>query len=98
MSYEDFHEIAQQLLLTFDQLYSDHPNIEDSQLSDGVLTFTTLRFQKIIISRQSPVKEIWVATPGGGFHFRWDAQKQAWLDKDHQELEQFIQETIQREN
>lgn len=95
MSYEDFHDIAQQLLLKFDQLYSDHPNIEDSQLSDGVLMFTTMNFQKIIISRQSPVKEIWVATPGGGFHFRWESEKKGWYDKDNQELEAFIQHNLQ---
>ncbi len=94
MSYEDFHDVAQQLLLKFDQLYSDHPNIEDSQLSDGVLTLTKNNFQKIIISRQSPVKEIWVATVSGGFHFRWDPEKKGWFDKQHQELEQFIQQNI----
>lgn len=94
MSYEDFHDVAQQLLLKFDQLYSDHPNIEDSQLSDGVLTFTKINFQKIIISRQSPVKEIWVATAFGGFHFKWDAEKKAWFDKQHQELEGFLKQNI----
>lgn len=94
MSYEDFHDVAQQLLLKFDQLYSDHPNIEDSQLSDGVLTFTKINLQKVIISRQSPVKEIWVATAFGGFHFRWDPEKKRWFDKQHHELEQFIEQNI----
>ena len=67
---------------------------EYSQLSDGVLTFTKINFQKIIISRQSPVKEIWVAAPSGGFHFRWDAEKKGWFDKANQELNQFIAEII----
>ena len=94
MSYEGFHDIAQQLLLKLDELYSDHLNIEDSELSDGVLTLTTLNLQKIIISRQSPVKEIWVATPAGGVHFRWDAEKKGWFDKKHQALEAHINQSV----
>jgi CyaY protein len=96
MNSEDFYDIAQRLFLTLDQLYSDHPNIEDSQLSDGVLTFTKMNFQKIIISRQSPVKEIWVATPSGGFHFRWDAEKNSWRDRQDQALDVFIQQAIEQ--
>lgn len=97
MNLEDFHDVAQQLFLKLDQLYSDHLNIEDTQLGDGVLTLTKTNNQKIIISRQSPVQEIWVATPSGGYHFRWSPEKKAWIDnKSHQTLDIFIKLAVEQ--
>lgn len=42
---------------------------------------------KIIVNRHAVAKEIWVAARAGGFHFRHDATRDAWLGtRDGEEL------------
>jgi CyaY protein len=50
----------------------------DSELNGGILTLTFSNDSKIIINRQMPMREIWVAAKSGGFHFRYDGV--AWHD------------------
>lgn len=47
--------------------FDTHGGIIEGELPDG---------GKIIINRQPPMQEVWVATPGGGHHFRW--RDNAW--------------------
>lgn len=42
---------------------------------------------KIIVNRHAVAKEIWVAARAGGFHFRYDAARDAWVGtRDGEEL------------
>jgi CyaY protein len=45
---------------------------------DGVLEVEFDGGAKLIVNRHRPAREIWVAAPSGGFHFRWDGA--AWRD------------------
>lgn len=50
---------------------------------------------KLIINRQAPAREIWLAAPDGGRHFRWHSAESNWRDtKDDRELMQVISELI----
>ena len=50
----------------------------DVDLESGILTVTCPDDSRIIVNRQTPNREIWVAARSGGFHFRWrDGQ---WRD------------------
>jgi CyaY protein len=44
----------------------------------GVLEVEFAGGAKLIVNRHRPAREIWVAAPSGGFHFRWDGA--AWRD------------------
>ncbi len=44
----------------------------------GVLELEFAGGARIVINRHSAAREIWVAAPSGGFHFRYDGSR--WRD------------------
>ena len=59
----------------------------DYEIAGGILTLTFENNSKIIINRQTPVRQIWVAARSGGFHFNFDADSEQWCkDDDGNEL------------
>lgn len=44
----------------------------------GILEIEFDNGTKIIVNRQTPMREIWVAAKSGGFHYRWRGD--AWRD------------------
>lgn len=56
----------------------------DWDLAGGILTIECAPDSKgggsqVIINRQTPTRQIWVATRGGGFHFDFNQDEQCWL-------------------
>lgn len=52
----------------------------DMDIIDGVLNVEFEDGSKIIINRQEPVKQIWVASPLGPAHFNYDATQERWCN------------------
>lgn len=52
----------------------------DMDLIDGVLTIGFEDGAKVIINRQEPLQQIWVASPLGPAHFSYDGERGVWLD------------------
>lgn len=52
----------------------------DSERNGGVLTLTFANGSKVIVNRQTPNREIWVAAKSGGFHFRFDHARDIWVN------------------
>lgn len=50
----------------------------DWSLNDGILEIEWEDGRKLIVNRHVPNREIWVAAPSGGFHFR--ARDGQWRD------------------
>lgn len=50
----------------------------DSEINGGILSLEFADGSKVIVNRQTPLREIWVAAKSGGFHFRFDGA--AWRD------------------
>jgi CyaY protein len=50
----------------------------DIDLENAILTVTCADGSKVIVNRQTPNREIWVAARSGGFHFRF--RDGAWSD------------------
>lgn len=50
----------------------------DADLEAGILTLECPDGSRIIVNRQTPNREIWVAARSGGFHFAW--RDGAWRD------------------
>lgn len=78
MRESEFHERVDALLLQLQTRLDDAEADIDSELSNGILTLTFENETKIIVNRQTPNREVWVAAKSGGFHFRFDAS--GWRD------------------
>ena len=50
----------------------------DADLEAGILTLECPDGSRIIVSRQTSSRQIWVASRSGGFHFAW--KDGAWRD------------------
>lgn len=50
----------------------------DSQRSGGMITLTFPNASQIILNKQPPLQEIWLAAKSGGYHFKWSGRE--WLD------------------
>ena len=46
--------------------------------ADGVIELEFEDGSRMVINRHRAAREIWVAAPSGGFHYRWDGS--AWRD------------------
>ncbi|MCK5723465.1 MAG: iron donor protein CyaY [Gammaproteobacteria bacterium] len=54
----------------------------DYETTSGILTLSFTNGTQIIINRQAPLKQIWVAARQGGFHFDFNSEAKQWLCND----------------
>lgn len=52
----------------------------DMDMVDAVLKVEFEDGSQIIINRQEPVQQLWVASPLGPAHFRFDPERDLWVD------------------
>jgi CyaY protein len=78
MKNHEYHALVDGFFLFIeDAIDADYPDI-DCERNGGVLTLSFENNTKIIINKQEPLQQIWVATRENGFHFEW--QGAAWID------------------
>ena len=59
----------------------------DYETSAGILTLTLEDNSKVILSRQTVMRQLWVAAKSGGFHFDFDPGQEHWIcDSNGEEL------------
>ncbi len=93
MTESEFNFVVDDTLLAIEEVLDDAATDLDSENSGGVLTLTCESGSKVIFTRQAPVRQLWIATPFGGFHF--DRQGKQWLrDSDRQPLAHFLSDTL----
>ena len=51
----------------------------DYETTSGILSLTFPNASQIIINRQAPLQQIWVAAKQGGFHFEFNAETEEWI-------------------
>jgi CyaY protein len=77
MTESEFHGAVDAILSRVEASLEDEEGLE-VDLESGILTVTCDDGTKIIVNRQTPNREIWIAARSGGFHFAWrDGQ---WRD------------------
>jgi CyaY protein len=77
----EFHIQVDAVLAAIESAIDAADSEMDTELVGGILTITcdtASGSSKIIINRQTPMREIWVAAKSGGFHFRFDGT--TWRD------------------
>ena len=67
-----FHKRVDAILASVEAAMDNATTDIDAELNGGILTLTFENASKIILNRQTPTREIWVAAKSGGFHFRYD--------------------------
>ncbi|WP_246481133.1 iron donor protein CyaY [Motiliproteus sediminis] len=93
ISESEFNSRVDDTLLAIEEVLDGADSDIDYENSGGVLTVTCENGSKVIFTRQGPVRQLWVATPFGGFHF--DQQGGRWVrDSDAQPLAEFLAATF----
>jgi CyaY protein len=77
MNETEFHHAVDEVLARIERAVEASAGLE-SDLEAGILTVECPDASRIIVNRQVPNREIWVAARSGGFHFAW--REGAWRD------------------
>ncbi len=85
MDESEFNQKADELLTaiedTLDNVIEEDDLDIDFETTGGILSLSFEDNSKIIINRQAPLRQIWVATRNGGFHFNFDPEKNQWQEE-----------------
>jgi len=86
MNESEFNDIVDDILIEIEDAVEeacDETGADiDYETSSGILTLTFSNGSQIIINRQAPLKQIWVAAKQGGFHFDFNSDREQWLCND----------------
>lgn len=96
MTESEFNALVDDTLLRIEELLDEQAETDlDYETSGGVLTVRCENGSQIIFTRQAPVRQLWVATVGGGFHFDYADAERGWVrDSDGQPLGAFLAATF----
>ena len=87
MTESEFNQRVDDIIELIEEAVDDSGANVDFETAGGILTLIFEDNSKIIINRQTPVQQIWVAAKSGGFHFNYDEIEDQWRkDSDGQEL------------
>src|SRR5438105_5771838 len=77
MNESEFHGAVDGVLARIESAIEREGALE-ADLESGILTITCTDGTRVIVNRQTPNREIWVAARSGGFHFAW--REGQWRD------------------
>ncbi|MGB0733246.1 MAG: iron donor protein CyaY [Pontibacterium sp.] len=92
MTESEFNQQVDSTLEAIEELLDNEAETDlDYDTVGGVLTIICENRSQIIFTRQAPVKQLWVATVDGGYHFDFDTAQNTWvLDSDQTPLAAFL--------
>jgi CyaY protein len=86
-----FNRLAEETMIAIEEAVEN----SDADIDyDNVADILTLEFSnrsRIIINKQTPLSQIWVAAKSGGYHFDYDEKKQKWCLNSDNEKDLFTQ-------
>ena len=78
MTETEFNTLVDGMLLAIERALEASGLDLEFETTNGILEIEFPSGTKVIINRQAPNREIWVAARSGGFHFR--SQGDLWID------------------
>ncbi|AMO58566.1 frataxin [Endozoicomonas montiporae] len=81
MNENQFNQKLDELMMAIEDAIEEQELDIDYETSAGILTLTCPNNSQIILSRQTPLLQLWLAAKSGGFHFDFDAGKGEWVCK-----------------
>ena len=80
MASNDYYEQIEETFEAVEVALESLPDDVDIRGAEGVINATFSNGVVFVFSRQPPTEQLWLATPGGGFHYRWDDAQEIWRD------------------
>ena len=79
MNESDFDRLAEETMAAIEDAIESCDVDIDYDTAGGILTLEFTNGSQIIINKQTPLSQIWVAARSGGFHFDYDGAGERWL-------------------
>lgn len=85
MNESEFNQLAEKTLLQIEDAVESSGADIDYDTAGDILTLEFENGSQIIINKQTPLSQIWVAARSGGYHFKYDVDRKRWyLDSNPQ--------------
>ena len=95
LSNSQFHDLVDRTQRNLEDIIDDSDADIDIENSAGILTLTFENNAQLILSRQEPLSQLWLADRSGGFHFDFDRQVQQWrCDSNQRTLNDMLSEIL----
>ena len=88
MEESDFNQKVDDILVVIEDALDNCDADLDWDLAGGILTIECENGSQVIVNRQGPTQQIWVASRSGGFHFDFckgkgeEKETDCWLQAD----------------
>jgi CyaY protein len=79
MNESEFHQRVDAMLLAIEEAIDECGADIDYENAGGILTLELDNGSQLIINRQTPVKQLWLAVRSGGYHFDWSDEAGGWV-------------------
>ncbi len=85
MNESQFNQLAEETMMAVEEaIEASGADIDYDNVAD-ILTLEFSNGSRIIINKQTPLSQIWVAAKSGGYHFDYDETSELWcLNQDMQ--------------
>nr|WP_086939220.1 iron donor protein CyaY [Thaumasiovibrio occultus] len=77
MNSTEFHQLADDLFVSIEEGIDESGADIEYETTGNVLTLEFEDRSQIVINRQEPMSEIWLASKTGGYHFKFNGD--AWI-------------------
>ena len=78
MNESQFNQLAEETMIVIEEaVEASGADIDYDNVAD-ILTLEFSNGSRIIINKQTPLSQIWVAAKSGGFHFDYDETSELW--------------------
>ncbi|OED44399.1 iron donor protein CyaY [Endozoicomonas sp. (ex Bugula neritina AB1)] len=79
MNEAQYSDLLDDLMVAIEDAIEDAQLDIDYETAAGILTLTCPDDSKVILSRQTPLLQLWLAAKSGGFHFDYSEDQQEWV-------------------
>mgnify|MGYP006073903273 CR=1 FL=1 len=80
MSSATYYDLIDSIFNEIEERLEELEQDPDIATAEGVINVTFRNGVVFVFSRQPPTEQLWLATPGGGFHYEWDLDHNDWRD------------------
>jgi len=78
MNESQFSQLAEQTMIAIEEAIDACGADIDYDNAGDILTLEFANASQIIINRQTPLRQIWVAAKSGGYHFDYEPEIKRW--------------------
>ena len=79
MNDSQYHQMVDDILIQLEEALDECEVDIDYESAEGILTLIFINGSKIILNKQAPLHQLWVATKFNGHHFNY--QDGEWIDE-----------------